>query len=83
MHLAPVCVAGIATAMREQELFQPLPCVPQIRAGSRLRAGEIPEYLVLNAGHGHGRQVAGAQRARQLDGITPVGLHAFARLKVR
>jgi hypothetical protein len=40
--------------MREQERFQSLPCVSQILAGSRPRAGEIPERLVLYSGHVHG-----------------------------
>jgi hypothetical protein len=66
--------------MREQERFQSMPCTPQILAGSRPRAGEIPECFVFNAGHVHGRQIVGAQRARQLDGITPVGFYALARL---
>jgi hypothetical protein len=76
--LAPVCAAGIANAMREQERFQSLPCVSQILAGSPPRARSRNASSSIPGTYTADRSPARSEP--QLDGITPVGLYAFARL---
>jgi hypothetical protein len=51
-----------------------------IADGIVTRAGEVAKGFVLDRGNIDGREIPRAHQARELDGVTPVSLHALARL---
>jgi hypothetical protein len=64
----------------EQERFEPAACCLQVFSDDRLGAGSVTECFVFNHRHKHGGKIAGAQRAHQLDRVTPIRLDAITWL---
>ena len=80
MGVVPGRAPDVVPAQAQQERFQ-----PQLRVLARhprgiARATQIAEGFILDRRHVDGGEIARAQEPRELDGVTPIRLHAVARL---
>ena len=80
MRGVPIGPADVVPAEAEQEGFQAELRVREREAGGIAGATEIADCFVVDRRHVDARQITGAEQARQLDGVAPVGLDLVARL---
>ena len=62
----------------QQERLQPQRRIRQRDTRGIAGAAEIAKRFILDAGHVHRREIAGAPESREFDGVTPIGLHFVA-----
>jgi hypothetical protein len=80
MGRAPSGPAGRADIVAEQKGCEPELGGLEIADGIFTRAGEVAHGFVLDRGNIDGRAIPRAHRARKLDRVTPVSVHAVSRL---
>src|SRR5262249_59603026 len=68
-----------SSSMTQQELAQAMPGAKLIAFSRPACAHQIPQRFVCAVRYPHGRQISSTVAARELLGITPVGLHPIAR----
>ena len=80
VRVVPGRAPDIVPAQSEEERFQPQLRVLARHARGIARATQIAEGFVLDRRHVDGGEIARAQEPRELDGVTPIRLHAVAWL---
>jgi predicted glycosyltransferase len=78
MRSVPVGATDIMQPQPEQKPLQPELRILQRQTRGIARATEIADRFVSDRRHVDARQIAGAEQARQFDGVAPVGLDLVA-----
>jgi hypothetical protein len=70
-----------SVTVSKQQLLQPVPRAALVSLRRLRRSYQVAQGLVLGVRHPNGRQIATAEKACQLLGVTAVRLHSIARLR--